>query len=66
MLDLLICTTNGQLVFVDAVGKLINIHQVSQSIVGTISVTMLCSYCCLALDNTVEYIFYYNTCEKMP
>ena len=29
MLDVLICTTEGQLVFVDAFGKLINYHQVS-------------------------------------
>ena len=29
-LDLLVCTTNGQLVFVDALGKLMNIHQVSR------------------------------------
>ena len=29
MLDLLICTTEGHLVFVDAFGKLINFHQVS-------------------------------------
>ena len=28
MLDLLICTSNGQLMFVDASGKLINTHQV--------------------------------------